>query len=313
MPCTVKLLPVPRGSTKFHDFDEYERLVEAARLLDPRTHLIVLLAGEAGLRRGEMIALEWSDVDLGNRQLCVRRSDWNGQVTTPKGRRLRHVPMTRRLAAALSDHRHLRSTRVLCQDDTEPFTRQIVQTRAKRAARKAGLAHHGVHILRHTFGDAWSARTGHPGTRRAYGPDDDAASHAPESGRARQRDQALGAAGGKRSDYSRRSEVWRRGGDGGPDVKTINKTGQETGGEAGIRTLGRAFRPYNGLANRRLQPLGHLTADAKYTEHRHLRKASRSKDDGLSLRVPRGLGQKSPNRLLQLRPALRRRASTNCQ
>src|SRR3954465_13937964 len=31
------------------------------------------------------------------------------------------------------------------------------------------------------------------------------------------------------------------------------------GGEAGIRTLDTAFRPYNGLANRRLQPLGHLT------------------------------------------------------
>ena len=35
------------------------------------------------------------------------------------------------------------------------------------------------------------------------------------------------------------------------------------GGEAGIRTLGTAFRPYNGLANRRLQPLGHLTAPCK--------------------------------------------------
>src|SRR4051794_9890091 len=35
------------------------------------------------------------------------------------------------------------------------------------------------------------------------------------------------------------------------------------GGEAGIRTLGTAFRPYNGLANRRLQPLGHLTAVVK--------------------------------------------------
>ena len=35
---------------------------------------------------------------------------------------------------------------------------------------------------------------------------------------------------------------------------------REIGGEAGIRTLGTAFRPYNGLANRRLQPLGHLTA-----------------------------------------------------
>src|SRR5436190_23791373 len=31
------------------------------------------------------------------------------------------------------------------------------------------------------------------------------------------------------------------------------------GGEAGIRTLDTAFGPYNGLANRRLQPLGHLT------------------------------------------------------
>ena len=37
----------------------------------------------------------------------------------------------------------------------------------------------------------------------------------------------------------------------------------EIGGEAGIRTLGTALRPYNGLANRRLQPLGHLTAARK--------------------------------------------------
>ena len=163
MPCTVKLLPVTKGSTKFYDFDEYERLVEAARRLDPRTYLIALLGGEAGLRCGEMIALEWTDVDLANRQLCVRRSDWNGQVTTPKGGRLRYVPLTRRLAAALSDHRHLRSPRVLCQDDREPFTRLIVQARAKQAARRARLLHSasrkgGVHILRHTFGSHLAMR-----------------------------------------------------------------------------------------------------------------------------------------------------------
>ena len=40
---------------------------------------------------------------------------------------------------------------------------------------------------------------------------------------------------------------------------------REIGGEAGIRTLGTGFSPYNGLANRRLQPLGHLTAPRKYT------------------------------------------------
>src|SRR5215472_9402470 len=32
------------------------------------------------------------------------------------------------------------------------------------------------------------------------------------------------------------------------------------GGERGIRTLDTGVSPYNGLANRRLQPLGHLSA-----------------------------------------------------
>jgi hypothetical protein len=45
------------------------------------------------------------------------------------------------------------------------------------------------------------------------------------------------------------------------------------GGEAGIRTLGTGFSPYNGLANRRLQPLGHLTADCKHMSHWNLGRA----------------------------------------
>ena len=32
-----------------------------------------------------------------------------------------------------------------------------------------------------------------------------------------------------------------------------------SGGDGGIRTLDRALQPYNGLANRRLQPLGHIS------------------------------------------------------
>ena len=142
---------VPKSSADFHEFEEYERLVETARTSDPQTYLIVLLGGEAGLRCGEMIALEWMDVDLGKRQLCVRHSDWNGQVTTPKGGRLRYVPLTVRLAAALRATRHLRSGRVLSRLDASPFSRQLVQTCVKRAARRANVRRDGVHILRHTF------------------------------------------------------------------------------------------------------------------------------------------------------------------
>jgi integrase len=151
VPCVIRLLPLPKPSAGFYDFDDYERLIAAAKSLDARTHLIVLLGGEAGLRCGEMIALEWRDVNLQKRQLCVQRSEWKGHVTVPKGGRLRYVPLTIRLAAALREHRHLRSDRVLCQPEGAAMSADIVKHHVERAARRAQIAESGVHRLRHTF------------------------------------------------------------------------------------------------------------------------------------------------------------------
>ena len=151
MPCTVRLLPVSKPSASFHDFDDYERLVAAAQATDVRANLIVLLGGEAGLRCGEMMALEWRDVDLKKRQLCIQRSTWKGHVTAPKGGRLRYVPMTERLAEALRKHRNLKGPFVLCSEDGEALSQRLVQGFVLRAARHAGLGNHGVHVLRHTF------------------------------------------------------------------------------------------------------------------------------------------------------------------
>jgi integrase len=149
MPCMVRLLPVPKPSAGFYNFDEYERLVAES---DPGNgKLIALLGGEAGLRCGEMLALEWDDVDLERRQLCVRQSDWRGHVTTPKGGRIRYVPLTGRLAQTLKAHRHLRSRLVLSQRDGSPLTHNMVADHVRRAARRAHLTVAGVHRLRHTF------------------------------------------------------------------------------------------------------------------------------------------------------------------
>jgi hypothetical protein len=54
--------PVPRfaklktrqAEIEFFDFDDFERLVDGARKVDPSVLAFVLLAGEAGLRRGEI-------------------------------------------------------------------------------------------------------------------------------------------------------------------------------------------------------------------------------------------------------------------
>lgn len=121
IPCSIKMLPTTKSAASFHDFDEYERLVEAARS-EPPTYLVVLLGGEAGMRCGEIMALEWADVDLNKRQLCVARSEWKGHVTVPKGGRLRYVPLTKRLTEALRQARHLRGARVLCDQQGQPLT-----------------------------------------------------------------------------------------------------------------------------------------------------------------------------------------------
>ena len=53
-------------------------------------------------------------------------------------------------AAALREHRHLRSPLVLCRKNGKPLTRQQVQYRVKRAAKRAKFRE-GVHLLRHSF------------------------------------------------------------------------------------------------------------------------------------------------------------------
>jgi integrase len=151
-PCRVRLLKTDKREVSFYEFGEYHRLVEAAGALDPGIEVLVLLGGDAGLRRGEFVALEWTDLDFKRRMINVQRSEWNGHVTIPKGGRGRRVPMTERLAAALQAYRHLRGPRVLYTDEGSVPTNKVIRIWMEKAQRRAGLSvTGGVHILRHTF------------------------------------------------------------------------------------------------------------------------------------------------------------------
>jgi integrase len=74
---------------------EFERLVSASAS-EPDWHAAVLVAGEAGLRLGEVLALEWADIDLKIGVLTVMRTDWRGHVGAPKGGKARRIPLTLR-------------------------------------------------------------------------------------------------------------------------------------------------------------------------------------------------------------------------
>jgi integrase len=153
LPYSIRLLKTTVPTVEFYEQPEYERLVNAARALDPRIELLVLLGGDAGLRRGEIIGLEQNDCDTKRGILHVRRSEWKGQVTLPKGGRERQVNMTERLRDALVANRHLRGDRVLWRNDGhEKVTGILLAKWMRRAQRHAGLkVTGGLHILRHTF------------------------------------------------------------------------------------------------------------------------------------------------------------------
>jgi len=152
MPCRVKLLKASLPSVEFYEPEVYEGLVEAAGRVDPRVHLAVVLGGDAGLRLGELIGLEWHDVDFRRGLLQIRRAVWEGHVSLPKGGKERVVPMTARLSAALQEHRHLRGVRVLLKDDGTPADRAWIAYGMRRAQRRANMVEDGrIHILRHTF------------------------------------------------------------------------------------------------------------------------------------------------------------------
>jgi len=51
MPGVVKLLPVPKGSAAFYDFDQYERLIEVARSHGD----VQILVNNAGISMGERL------------------------------------------------------------------------------------------------------------------------------------------------------------------------------------------------------------------------------------------------------------------
>ena len=154
MPCTIKLLKVPKVlEPKFYEPHQYDDLVGAGGKLDPRIELFVLLGGDAGLRCGEIIALEQTDIDFKRGYLVVRRSEWEGHLTVPKSGRERKVTLTARLKAALHKNKHLRGDRVMWRDDGFPKVTQVTLAKwMRRAQRRAGLkVTGGIHILRHTF------------------------------------------------------------------------------------------------------------------------------------------------------------------
>jgi integrase len=72
----------------------------------PRYRVLFLTAVLTGMRRGELLGLQWGDIDWNHGQIHVRRSLWKGQFVTPKSKRsVRKIDMSPTLARDMRRHR----------------------------------------------------------------------------------------------------------------------------------------------------------------------------------------------------------------
>ena len=147
----LRTLKIGTTAFEFWTFEDFEKLLASSEA-EPEWRAAILVAGEAGLRAGEVAALRWEDINPRSKVLTVSRTDWRGEVGTPKGADIRHVPMTSRLAEALRSIRHLRGELVFCREDGSRLTTTNMRAALKRQEKRAGLpAGAKWHKLRHTF------------------------------------------------------------------------------------------------------------------------------------------------------------------
>jgi integrase len=113
-------------------------------------------AAFTGLRRGELIALRWRDVDSAGSVVRVRGSFAAGQLTTPKSGKVRSVPLAPQVATALAQ---LGGRERWTGDDDLVFPGELggyldgsaLRRRYLAALARAGLRPLRFHDLRHTF------------------------------------------------------------------------------------------------------------------------------------------------------------------
>jgi integrase len=164
------------------DYDMYSREEIDAIIRctsDDQDAAIILAAALTGLRRGELLALRWRDVDFAGPAIRVRGNLSYGKIVTPKSGKVRVVPMVDEVAQRLARL----ADRDFHTGDKDPvfasplgghLDGSALRRRFVDATQRAGLRTLPVHSLRHFLAPwpstrlrwsksiGWATRTSRP-------------------------------------------------------------------------------------------------------------------------------------------------------
>lgn len=150
---------VPKTEAQSLTADEARRLIAAS---DP----LVTLAIMTGLRRGELIALRWDNINLGSGTLKVTHTMTAGELAEPKSDRSRRtITLPGACTQALKENKHAHATQKLKSGRADynsggfvfvygpggdPLTPAQLYKRFDAALKNSGVRRVKFHALRHT-------------------------------------------------------------------------------------------------------------------------------------------------------------------
>jgi integrase len=151
---------------------EAHEFLEAAKIVCPEYYPLFLTALRAGLRRGELVALQWGDIQFGrddddsNRFIVVQHNYVRREHTTTKSKKSRRVDLSRDLRKSLLEVRDKRLLEAFLkgkQDISDDLVFRspdgaildpdnLYHRYFQPVLTRAGLRKIRLHDLRHTFG-----------------------------------------------------------------------------------------------------------------------------------------------------------------
>ncbi len=140
--------------------DELSLLLETFRTHFPQHYPLVLTLARTGMRLGEALALQWSDIDFNSRFITIQRGISWGKVETPKNGKTRRVDMSKQLTETLFKLKRNRKIEPIDGDNDwiftsatgSPIDASSFRSRVYNPAlQKAGLRKIRIHDLRHTY------------------------------------------------------------------------------------------------------------------------------------------------------------------
>lgn len=149
----VAMLALTKKRMPFYSAEHYEKQLAGAFLLsDTRVAAVIALAGDGGMRKGEILALDWSRVDMDGGTIVAELNEVDRVVGTTKSDAWRWIVMTDTMKDALERMPKRKGRVIYGRAKSGGVDQKTLGDFVRRAESRAGIEVTGrLHVLRHTY------------------------------------------------------------------------------------------------------------------------------------------------------------------